>query len=488
MKIRLVASVVIFCCLSIAHAATTYSVSNVPSGDSWISHEKKDILPFWMSPDAIGDSVHGFFPTFRYRDGKAVDLMAFRDEFVKDTMPMYAYHRGSLAHWSMPMLSRQIYAYCVGFHMTGDQKALANAREALGYLMKYGMSPDSIFYIWQDWEGASPALECRTGQALGYCLLGPSFYYYITRDTTVLPVIFKMKKFIFSYLESQKPWYHLLITKARGDQYSELTAQLDQLNTYLFLMAEIIPDRYRAEWKNDCITLSRVIYSHFYNQSRGDFDFAIPCDTTPEAQKYRSDFGHSAKAAWYLYMIGKHFNDTLLEESMLMGADSLLNQAFSKKHGRWIRGSGFEGPDSTIDWWMYDELDQFAATIALADPSVLDHLIPSYSFYFTHVIDTVYGEAWQTIDTSNAPVKEPLKTNMWKNGYHSSEHTLVGYITSQALHKKQVELYYAFSVKPKESDIHPYFYRAKIVKQDKVKTTEAKLPFPIVRVTFANVR
>jgi hypothetical protein len=35
----------------------------------------------------------------------------------------------------------------------------------------------------------------------------------------------------------------------------------------------------------------------------------------------------------------------------------------------------------------------------------------------------------------------------WKNGFHTGEHTLFGYIVSNSLNKQDVELYYAFNRK-----------------------------------------
>jgi hypothetical protein len=72
---------------------------------------------------------------------------------------------------------------------------------------------------------------------------------------------------------------------------------------------------------------------------------------------------------------------------------------------------------------------------------------------------------------------------LWKNGYHSLEHALVGYITSQALHGKPVVLYYAFKPNATDMTLSPYFYSG-IVKQKKTEGLMSHLGLEKVKVVF----
>ena len=55
-----------------------------------------------------------------------------------------------------------------------------------------------------------------------------------------------------------------------------------------------------------------------------------------------------------------------------------------------------------------------------------------------------------------------LKAHLWKNAFHDFEHSLVGYITAQAVRGQPIKLYYAFENQPPAEKIQPYFFAGKI--------------------------
>ena len=44
----------------------------LPSGEQWLAHFVRDVLPYWSSPEALGEPI-GRFPTFRYADGEPIE-------------------------------------------------------------------------------------------------------------------------------------------------------------------------------------------------------------------------------------------------------------------------------------------------------------------------------------------------------------------------------------------------------------------------------
>jgi hypothetical protein len=52
-------------------AAETQIINELPTGDVWLHHLKYDLLPFWTTPEALGNPV-GNFPTYRDNDGKLI--------------------------------------------------------------------------------------------------------------------------------------------------------------------------------------------------------------------------------------------------------------------------------------------------------------------------------------------------------------------------------------------------------------------------------
>ena len=149
-----------------------------------------------------------------------------------------------------------------------------------------------------------------------------------------------------------------------------------------------------------------------------------------------TDFGHTAKAYWMLERIGRLTKDQALVDLATTGARAVLKQAYLPESGTW--GSRLQ-PDGSVgtgkEWWIYAELDQLAATLALADPAQAAPLPRTADFWFRHLVDPVNHEVWG--GTGGAPDFEPWqgpKIHQWKSGYHSAEHALVGYLTAQALH------------------------------------------------------
>ena len=51
-----------------------------------------------------------------------------------------------------------------------------------------------------------------------------------------------------------------------------------------------------------------------------------------------------------------------------------------------------------------------------------------------------------------------LKIHHWKNGYHSAEHALVGYLTAQALRSQPATLWFAT---PAGAPLRPYLFAGK---------------------------
>jgi hypothetical protein len=116
--------------------------------------------------------------------------------------------------------------------------------------------------------------------------------------------------------------------------------------------------------------------------------------------------------------------------------------------------------DLDKSWWIYAELDQFAATLSIQDPALTEqYLEKTYNYWQRYFVDPVYGEVWTTVSgTTNLPIGDLPKQWPWKNGYHSLEHTLVAYITTAAREGQPVTLY--FAAPASGGDFRPYFFEA----------------------------
>jgi hypothetical protein len=138
-----------------------------------------------------------------------------------------------------------------------------------------------------------------------------------------------------------------------------------------------------------------------------------------------------------------------------------------------------------VSWWGYTGLDQYAATMALTDPSFIKYLPPTYDFYFRYFVDPQYGEVWNTVNAkTHQSVGGMPKAWPWKSAYHSFQHALIGYITAQQIASQPVTLYYAFVAPPAPATIHPYFFYAAQETSETLNNQGTK----VYKVTFTGVR
>ena len=303
----------------------------------------------------------------------------------------------------------------------------------------------------------------RSSQDLAYAELGLAMYYYLTRDEAVLRDIQKLKQHIFSQYWNPA-WKGLRwVVKENADheeQRQELVAQLDQVNAYLLLLTPILPARERKAWTADLKRLAEVMVKDYHEPDRHLFWGTIHDAKQKRLGARHVDFGHTAKAYWMLERIGRLTKDQALVDLATTGAAAVLNQAYLPDSGTWgsrLRPDG--SADTGKEWWIYAELDQLSATLALRDPAKAAPLGRTADFWFRRMVDPVGHEVW---GGAGGPDFEPYqgpKIHQWKSGYHSAEHALVGYLTAQALHGQPATLY--FAPPSAKALLRPYFFEGK---------------------------
>ncbi|EKD33644.1 MAG: N-acylglucosamine 2-epimerase [uncultured bacterium] len=474
----------------------------LPTAELWMSHVRNDLLPFWTSPAAIG-VPEGNFPTFRAYGGSTIDSLNPQDEFL-EIPDSEIWLKGRVNRQYSRMMGRQIYAYCVAYQMTGDERALELAKRGTEYLLGNMYDSRGFFYTWrmQRRDGTYerfPEEEYIISQDISYALLGPAMYYYITRDPKVLPVIQQCKEYIFEKYRIEGSRNLRWIRESYRDfeelhtrEQLELVAQLDQINAYMLLVTRLLDGEDRKTWETDLVNLAELIKSEYYNEENNVFWGRIDKEAYKQLGKPHVDFGHTIKTFWMIYLIGEQFQRADLSKFSLEHGPSVLKEAFHRPYETWIEKKlpgGQLGTDRV--WWVHNELDQAAATFMLVDGSQKNYLQFSYRYWFEQFIDLRSKEAWHSLVGPMPGVPAYLKAHLWKNGFHSFEHALVGYITGEAYRRKPVSLYYAFREIPDHSLIQPYLYRGEI-EQAKITTTEfssaALSGLKKRAVTFVNVR
>jgi mannose/cellobiose epimerase-like protein (N-acyl-D-glucosamine 2-epimerase family) len=447
----------------------------LPSLERWRHHVSDEIMPFWVTPDALGTPV-GNFPTFRCNDGTAYHPEAPCPELARPP----AWIASELGRDYTRMKSRQTFLYGVAFHITGEERYLEYARAGVAWLRAHAYERDTGSAATY-WEGgkSGPAAAKRTTQDLAYAQVGLAFYYYLTRDPEVLADVVRLERYIMAtYWEASPgpPGGMLRWVLADGDtpgdaQRQELVAQLDQINAYMLLLDPLLEDAaIAAAWREDLLRLARVIQYRYFAPERGMFWGTLQAPDSRNLSARHNDFGHSMKALWMLYLTGQRTGEHDLVDFARPLVAPLLARA-AQPSGCWASGQRDDGSlDAGSQWWIFAELDQAAATLAgreAAASPYADYLAASYACWFTRFVDHRDHDIWPFVPADWTATSfddhPPAKLFHWKNGYHPMEHALVGLITTAGLTGQRLALHYAFVKPPPPARIQPYYFHGTIV-------------------------
>lgn len=461
------------------------------------------------------------------------------------------------------MHSRQTYVYGVAYHITGNEEYLKLAHRGVTWLLRHAIDEKNGSFTYLAGGKPGPGPDYRTSQDQSYTLLGLAFYYYLTRDQKVLDVLTRLKddvkrKYMSSGWEGGRlikwvlrnnlePVPTCLSTIPAPDKASaeqkELVALLDQVNAYMLLTTVSAPDKQREAWLADLHSMAQTIEDRFYNdgiksqdQIHTGIDPKVPegmfagcltykgppvppsgrifCDGSKDPipppidpencdpSNHHTDFGHSIKSFWMLYLIGREKGDMGMEQFALRGADALFPRAYLE-NGTWARALKPTTPfdpknpsfvhDRDKEWWIYAELDQMAATMSLRDPARhVPRLNTTYAYWLSSFLEGSEVVQWKydtcpNADDAHCYNRAIPKANLWKNGFHSMEHGLVAYITTSGVEKKPLRLYYALVTRD-TPELRPYYYKASVVTRDAGMIVDAGVKYRKVVAEFTNIR
>ncbi|MGR5169106.1 N-acylglucosamine 2-epimerase [Vibrio astriarenae] len=479
---------------AIAQEQPNYSIM-LPNGDAWLSHVERGLSPYWMAESAYGLPV-GNFPTFRCDNGDVLDVTAPCDELAS-----HSWIRAEFGRDYTRMKSRQIYAYGVRYHLTGDTKALELAKSGVDYLIQELRDKEhggAISYR----ENGKAGLDWRqrTSQDQAYAIVGLAFYYYLTRDPDVEQVLIEQQAFIFDQYRSDNNDQLLWVLKDSGDDkhvQRELVAQLDQINGYMLLVMPLLPEPYQKKWRDDLEWLTKQMIALYHDDEEWRFYGAIHHPAMMKINAKHNDFGHTIKAYWMTYLVGQALDNPKWQRFAETGMEKTLERAaFSYPKTNLIgvlSDAEYQSIpfDEIYSWqskpysygvssWQWAELDQALMTLAMKQGKQLDPALVKQLFFTT----TSFQQYW--VDQQYGGVglmPKSVKQFHWGNGYHQFEHALVGYLSAQAWYQQPATLYYAL---PDNSDasLQPYYFNGKELERSVSEISIDKLGLKQVKTRF----
>jgi hypothetical protein len=101
------------------------------------------------------------------------------------------------------------------------------------------------------------------------------------------------------------------------------------------------------------------------------------------------------------------------------------------------------------------------------------------------MVDPHYGEVWDEVTLPDYAPRLP-KVHLWKNGFHTAERALIGYIATSAVRSEPAVLYYAFQGCKLPADLRPYYYDGRVASH--AETPLSDMPgYCAAKVTFTGV-
>ncbi len=426
----------------------------------WVTHHHDDLLPFWTSSEALGSPV-GNFPTWRQMDGAVTANTARKPR----------------------MMGRQIYAYAMGFLLTGDETLLADARAGTDWLLAHAVDGNGGWHADLNQDGTPLGAGTRWSQDLAYDAMGPAAYFFVSHDAAAEQAVLAARDALF---DPARFWdatngrirdgldASMATERWMGATGSwQLVAQLDPITAFELLVQPVLTDQARrSQALGDLRTLATLVRNRFW---QGGIFWGSTGDIGAYGSSH-TDFGHILKSYWALLLIDKRLDDRPFAGFLAANAPATLTMAFDQPNGRWAK---YPTSATTVaygsDWWAYAEADQLAATLALHDPAWLSTLDVTTTHFLADYVDRSRparelvssirrdgsGYGWPTTDTA--------KCNEWKNGFHSTEHALVMFLLGHYLAASPAPLYFAFpaaEVDALAKAARPYTFQGRYVSHE----------------------
>lgn len=398
---------------------------------TWLTHMEKDLVPFWITADALGTPV-GNYPTVRDMKGRV----------TLDTKRLPR------------MMGRQIFTYSIYYMTTGRSEMLEYARAGVRWLIDHAW--DKTYGGWYaelDKDGNPDTGGVKYAQDSAYAAMGLAAYYFVTRDKEAEEYLLKTEALMFNpaaYWDETNQRIRDGLSEDLTEEVDqegggwELVALLDQLNAYMVLVQPVLtkPED-RQRWADHMVLLAQSIKKTFWQ---------APLFWGQEEKVGRGgrhvDFGHHFKTLWMLGLTDAQTGRSEFTDFVKTTIREQLPLAQDKTTGLWGYGTrNFQRIGWGSSWWIYAECDQVGAWMNIQEGGFTPLLARSAEGWLKYFVDKTNGEVYPDIradgSVNSYPETATAKVWDWKNGFHAAEHALIMYIHGKVLEKQPVPLYFA---------------------------------------------
>ena len=426
-----------------------------PRNRFWIAGALFMMLSFFIFMLAC-DSVNTKNKTM---EQKVMDGEYWRDQVLNDLIPLWYKHVRDIEHgafylnlsrdwqpqppWDkMPaMISRQIFSFSTAYLLSGEEKYLDVAREAVDYLLKYGWDQEYGGWFERISQTGEPKITTKGASSQIYNNVGLTQYYFVTGDERALSHVLKSVEIHKTYAHDKElDGYFMRLnrdlsvsdsSKAKHSHYGQ-----GSLMPYLIMAtrdsAVVSFSKHLAdisiERMTDTVNSWILGYPNGFDREWNYVPFLVD-------GKESIYLGACSTAAIFFF----HLYHLTGDESYLKNAQALGNKlcryGWDKELGGWFNSVektppyNFTGLQKSY-WWIqiYGAFLQLQLYHVTQDEQYLENFRKTELFYESYFRDHEYGGVYLEVALDGSLLGEGNKAGSWHTSFHEIEHGFLNYL------------------------------------------------------------
>lgn len=416
----------------------------VMDGEFWRDQVLTDLIPYWYKH--VRDEEHGAFYLNLSRDWQPVPPW--------DKMPA--------------MISRQIFSFSTAYLLSGEEKYLDVAREAVDYLLKYGWDQEYGGWYESISQTGQPKSTDKRASSQIYNNVGLTQYYFVTGDERALSHVRKSVEIHKTYSHDEKfDGYYMGLnrdlsirdsSKAKHSHYGQ-----GSLMPYLILATRdstvISYSKHLAD-----LSIERMydpVNSWILGYPNGfgrEWNY-VPYLVDEKESIYLG--ACSTAALFFLHLYHLTGDESYLKHGKALG-DKLCRYGWDKEQGNWFFAVEKAPPYHTIGsqkvyWWIqiYGAFLQLQLYHITQDEQYLENFKKTELFYDRYFRDRKYGGVFLGVDPNGSFLGKGEKAKSWHTSFHEIEHGFLNYLNLNLyVNKKPVVLHFKLDG-PKKHFVSP---------------------------------